>query len=329
MIARGALAAGFTLVSALLAAGLGLTPLLQQLELKTYDARLRAVATGAGATPAIAQVLIDDHSIRQLEPIVGRWPWPRMVHAVLVDFLARGPATLVVYDVLFSEEAKGTTDIGGTTWTGAESDDALVQAVAKAGNVILAAEASSEGLIDASQNVQPRLDGIPSLQTRWPLTGFAERRPLLMPPFPALARAARGIGHARLAYDADGPARRYVPFVEVGRPRWSRRCRWRRLPGRRAALRPEQVSASRAALRPRSTRACRGSSRSCPTTTARRRPCGAGWCRFAGRRCAPTARRRFRRTRSRTCSWPSSRSSPVRRRISTRPSSGTASSWSG
>jgi adenylate cyclase len=212
---RWALAAAFTLASALLAAALGLTPLLRQLELKTYDARLRAVATGEGPPPPIAQVLIDDHSIRQLEPIVGRWPWPRMVHAVLVDFLARGPATLVVYDVLFSESAKGTSDIGGTAWTGAESDAALVDSVGRAGNVILAAEASSEGLVDPTKNVQPPLDDIPALQARWPVAGFAERRPLLTPPFPALARAARGIGHARLAYDADGPARRYVPFVEV------------------------------------------------------------------------------------------------------------------
>ena len=236
----------FTLASAVLAGLLGQADLLQQLELKTYDARLRAVATGAGPPPAIAQVLIDDHSIRQLEPIVGRWPWPRMVHAVLVDFLARGPATLVVYDVLFSEEAKGTSDIGGTTWTGKESDDALVASVTRAGNVILAAEASSEGLVDSSQNVQPPLADIPSLLTRWPLTGFAERRPLLTPPFPALARAARGIGHARLAYDPDGPARRYVPFVEVaGHVVPS-------LPVAAAlAVRgvgPDQVSASRAAL---------------------------------------------------------------------------------
>jgi adenylate cyclase len=212
---RWAVAAGFTVVSALLAGLLGRASLVQQLELKTYDARLRTVATGAGPTPAIAQVLIDDHSIRQLEPIVGRWPWPRMVHAVLVDFLARGPATLVVYDVLFSESARGTSDIGGTAWTGAESDAALVDAVGRAGNVILAAEASSEGLVDATKNVQPPFDDIPALQARWPVAGFAERRPLLTPPFPALARAARGIGHARLAYDADGPARRYVPFVEV------------------------------------------------------------------------------------------------------------------
>src|SRR5262245_25534519 len=212
---RWAVAAGFALAAALLAGLVGRAGLTQQLELKTYDARLRTVATGEGPPPPIVQVQIDDHSIRQLEPIVGRWPWPRMVHAVLVDFLARGPATLVVYDVLFSEAARGTADIGGTTWTGAESDDALVQSVAKAGNVILAVEASSEGLVDASKNVQPPLDGIPSLQARWPLTGFAERRPLLTPPFPGLDRAARGIGHARFAYDPDGPARRYIPFVDV------------------------------------------------------------------------------------------------------------------
>ena len=243
---RWALAAGFTLAATLAAAALGGAPLLQTLELKTYDARLRAVATGDGPPPAIAQVLIDDHSIRQLEPIVGRWPWPRMVHAVLVDFLARGPATLVVYDVLFSEEAKGTSDIGGTVWTGKESDDALVAAVAKAGNVILAAEASSEGLVDASQNVQPPLDGIPALQARWPLTGFAERRPLLTPPFPALAQAARGIGHARFAYDADGPARRYVPFVEVAGHVVPSLPVAAMLAAR--GLRPDQVTASRAAL---------------------------------------------------------------------------------
>jgi CHASE2 domain-containing sensor protein len=191
-------------------------------------------------------VLIDDHSIRQLEPVFGRWPWPRMAHAVLVDFLARGPATLVVYDVLFSEEATGTSDIGGTVWTGSESDDALVESVRRAGNVILAAEASSEGLVDASRNVQPPLDGVPSLQVRWPIRGFAERRPLLTPPFPALAQAARGVGHARLAYDADGPARRYVPFVEVaGHVVPS-------LPVAAAlavrGTRPEEVSAARAAL---------------------------------------------------------------------------------
>jgi adenylate cyclase len=212
---RWLVALAFVLTAVLLAGGLGRLTLLQTLELKTYDARMRAAATGEGASPGIAMVLIDDHSIRQLEPIVGRWPWPRLVHAVLVNFLARGPAKLVVYDVLFSEADKGRHDVLGTEWTGAESDQALVEAVQAAGNVILAAEASSEGTVNGG-DTGPVLSGIPSLATRWPVEGFAEKRPLLVPPFPALAAAARGIGHARTVYDLDGPLRRSVPFVQVG-----------------------------------------------------------------------------------------------------------------
>lgn len=244
---RWLVALGLALTAALSAGAIGRLGLAQTLELKTYDARLRAVATGQGAAPPIAMVVIDDHSIRQLEPLVGRWPWPRMVHAVLVNFLARGPAKLVVYDVLFTESDKGTTDIGGTTWTGAESDQALVDAVQAAGNVIMVAEASSELAIEAGAQPQPALDGIPSLAVPWPVQGFAEKRPLLVPPFPALAHAARGIGHARVAYDLDGPWRRHIPFVEVeGHIVPS-------LPVAAAltamALTPAQVSPSRAALR--------------------------------------------------------------------------------
>ena len=243
---RWLVALGFALTSALLASALGRIGLVQTLELKTYDARTRAVATGQGAAPPIAMVLIDDHSIRQLEPLVGRWPWPRMVHAVLVNFLARAPAKLVVYDVLFSEGDKASTDIGGTVWSGAESDQALVDAVKAAGNVILVAEASSETTVVANADARPSLDGIPSLSARWPVEGFAERRPMLVPPFPALAQAARGIGHARVAYDLDGPWRRYIPFVVVDD---------RVVPSLPLAaaltargLAPAQVAASRAAL---------------------------------------------------------------------------------
>ena len=243
---RWLVALGFALISALLASALGRTGLAQTLELKTYDARLRAVATGQGPAPPIAMVLIDDHSIRQLEPLVGRWPWPRMVHAVLVNFLARAPAQLVVYDVLFSEGDKASTDIGGTVWTGAESDQALVDAVKAAGNVILVAEASSEATVLANAEARPSLDGIPSLTARWPVERFAERRPMLVPPFAALAQAARGIGHARVAYDLDGPWRRYIPFVAVGDRIVPSLPLAAALTARGIA--PAQVSASRATL---------------------------------------------------------------------------------
>ena len=216
------------------------------LELKTYDARMRVVATGVGHPPPISLVLIDDHSIRQLEPLVGRWPWPRVVHSLLIDFLARGPAKVVAYDVLFSEADKSSSQILGQTWTGHESDEALVDSVRKAGNVILAVEASSEGVADAAQNAQAPLDRVASLDRAWPVLGFAERRPLLTPPFSTLGAAAQGVGQARLVYDADGPARRYVPFVEVA---------GRAVPSLPVAaalvargVTPNQVSATREAL---------------------------------------------------------------------------------
>ncbi len=242
---RWLLALAFGLVASLVAFALGAFGL-QTLELKTYDARMRVVASGAGDLPPISLVLIDDHSIARMEPLVGRWPWPRVVHSLLIDFLARGPAKVVAYDVLFSEADTGTSQILGTSWTGQESDDALVDSVRKAGNVILAVEASSEGLVDSTKDVQAPLDAVASLDRTWPILGFAERRPLLTPPFPALAAAVHGVGHARLAYDADGPARRYVPFVEVA---------GRTVPSLPVAaalavrgVTPDQVSASRAAL---------------------------------------------------------------------------------
>jgi len=47
----------------------------------------------------IVVVEIDNASVAKL----GRWPWPRSVHAQLVDQLARDGAAAIVYDVLFTE----------------------------------------------------------------------------------------------------------------------------------------------------------------------------------------------------------------------------------
>ena len=91
------------LAAAAVAGLLGLTPFLQTVELKTYDWRVARTANPAAARQDIVLVAIDNESIRELEPHVGRWPWPRLIHAHLINFLSRGGARLIVYDVLFSE----------------------------------------------------------------------------------------------------------------------------------------------------------------------------------------------------------------------------------
>ena len=75
---------------------------LQSIELKTYDWRLSRTADPAAARQDIALIDIDEYSLRNLEPNTGRWPWPRVVHSRLIDYLARAPAKVVVYDVGFS-----------------------------------------------------------------------------------------------------------------------------------------------------------------------------------------------------------------------------------
>jgi len=73
----------------------------------------------------IVMVAIDDESLTRL----GRWPWDRNVHARVIDFLTEAKASVIGYDVLFAEEAP------------AADDRVLSQAVARAGNVVLAGEA--------------------------------------------------------------------------------------------------------------------------------------------------------------------------------------------
>lgn len=203
------------LAAAALAAAAGFAPFLRTLELKTYDWRVRLSARPTEARRDIVLVAIDEASVRKLEPQVGRWPWPRLVHAQLVNYLARGPARVVVYDVLFTERDRRTFTAGDETWTGEDSDRALVEATLQAGNVIYAADAVPEALEKADK--ASRLAEAPVPGPCYVLDDTMEERPVVTPPFPDLARAGRALGHNVVVYDPDGPLRRLVAFVRIGR----------------------------------------------------------------------------------------------------------------
>ena len=167
------------------------------IELKTYDWRLAHTANPSAARKDIALVEIDEYSLRNLEPNAGRWPWPRGVHAMLIDYLARAPAKVVAYDVLFSERDSRTGfQFGGSMISGAESDKMLADSIKAAGNVIL--------LGDASYDTPTPGVSIPDLG--YPASdGIYERRGIL-PPIPLFAEAALSLGHNLALLDPDGPA---------------------------------------------------------------------------------------------------------------------------
>ncbi|MEI6667768.1 MAG: adenylate/guanylate cyclase domain-containing protein [Acidobacteriota bacterium] len=188
--------------AAALALAVGYVPLVDTLEWKLYDQRVRWSANPSKAHQDIVMVTIDENSVRVLEPFIGRWPWPRLVHANVIDFLAEAGAKAVVFDVLFTERDSRTGfDVGGTIWSGKESDGIFAESVKKAGNVVVLADATFEGRVGEAAPVAT--------------TPF-EARPDLRLPYDELAKAARMIGHNYFVLDPDGPVRRAVTFVDQG-----------------------------------------------------------------------------------------------------------------
>lgn len=199
-------------VSAALAWAAGQTAFFKTVELKTYDYRVRMTADPASARRDIVLVSIDDSSIRRLEPKAGRWPWPRVVHSSLIDYLARAPAKVIVYDVLFTERQQGTFKVDDVTWSGAESDRALASSATRAGNVVFAADVTADELAQLDNRGIERLRaGQP-----FPADQAFEARPGVILPYSELTDAAAAVGHNFSIYDADGPVRRTAPFVRVG-----------------------------------------------------------------------------------------------------------------
>jgi CHASE2 domain-containing sensor protein len=71
--------------------------LMQSLERKAYD--LGVLASTRTPSDKIAVIAIDEQSIANL----GRWPWPRAIHAQMLDVLAAGHAKVIGYTVFFFE----------------------------------------------------------------------------------------------------------------------------------------------------------------------------------------------------------------------------------
>ncbi len=140
-----------------------------------YDMVLRA--NPPPASQRILIVAIDNRSLAR----IGRWPWPRDVHARLVDQLTAAGAAAVGYDVLFPEPST------------AAADAELARAIRDNGRVVL------PYIIDI-----PGPDGAPA-QRVWPAG--------------PLAGAARGLGHVVTRPDRDGVVRAIDGLAdETGQP---------------------------------------------------------------------------------------------------------------
>lgn len=173
------------------------------LELGTIDWRTRFVSSESLGNSDIVSLTIGEASLGALEavPDVGRWPWPRDVHAKMVDCLREAGARLVLYDVLFVEHDRARP----------AADEEFVNAVRRAGNVILAAQGQRQATAGGIVDRLVRVTGDPP----------ADEYPRLLLPFPELADAAAALGAVNVAIDEDGVVRRGVLAIRSGGKSWA------------------------------------------------------------------------------------------------------------
>lgn len=127
----------------------------------------------------IVLVTVDDKSLSEL----GRWPWPRGVHAELLQTLALAQPRGVAFDVLFSEPNQG--DPAG--------DEALAHAMRVAGRVV------SPVAAEASQPDGTLIEVLPMSQ---------------------LIDASAALGHVDVDVDPDGVARQAYLYAGLGSAHW-------------------------------------------------------------------------------------------------------------
>ena len=142
-----------------------------------YDGQLSFWSRSVGDDVII--IAIDDESLNDL----GRWPWPRSVHARLLSRLEQESPRAIGLDVILSEADSNAP----------ASDVLLARAMQASGKVVLPVFMSRE-----SSNAYPRED--------LPLPEFAEH--------------AAAMGHVHVDIGNDGIARRVYLKEGIGEPHW-------------------------------------------------------------------------------------------------------------
>jgi len=213
---RALLGALIGLAAAAVALALALPGLLDGLEGRTWDWRVRLLARPGPATERIALILLDQKSLDwAAEENALSWPWPRETYALVADFCRRAGAKTLAFDVLFTEaSAYGLWD-----------DERFGSAVAENGRVAVAVYLSREegGTQSWPADVpEPELS-VAGLQ-RWLEESGAKGRGALQLghatfPIPELTASAEVLANVHQVADADGVFRRGQLFnLFDGRP---------------------------------------------------------------------------------------------------------------
>ncbi len=202
----------------------GLTDFFGTLERRYYD--FASTSTSRQPSDRIAIIAIDDQSIAN----IGRWPWPRDVHAQLIDQLAKAKAKTIAHTAFFFEPQTDRGLVFIRRMKEVLADPAIAQSgvAEQLGKVIVEAEAAldTDAKLAASMSragnvLVPSVFALGAPQGRPdnPLPAYALKSAVDEPnnfslpavrgqqPIEIIGTAAAGIAHLNQVPDVDGAVR--------------------------------------------------------------------------------------------------------------------------
>ena len=172
----------------------------RSLEWLADDFKTRLIRADTQADQQVVVLLVDESSLSVMEPVVGRWPWPRSVWADVLEYLSMGGAKAAVFDILFTErshQADGKLNL---------HDQALVQMSQQTGLAIHAMQ-----LLHDSDNPyanRPLPEIFPKKFAFHPVEGVpSAHNNTFYIPFKQLYQSAHRMGVVEFSPDADGTYR--------------------------------------------------------------------------------------------------------------------------
>lgn len=175
---------------------------LAPLEHQLQDSWVRQAAQASQPDADILLLNIDERSLAEMAPLVGRWPWPRSVYAELLQSILPEKPTAVVFDILMSDA--NLHDADGDAWF---VDSAIASPLVFMPMVRLAHADDSQGLKLADFAQRLGLIATPAAQPN--------ARVAMILPFGDLATTGR-LGTTNFLVDDDGIGRRYGLYQQVG-----------------------------------------------------------------------------------------------------------------
>ncbi|MDE2196009.1 MAG: adenylate/guanylate cyclase domain-containing protein [Gammaproteobacteria bacterium] len=176
-------------------------PVLRTVEFRLQDVLVRMHALKQHADPDVVVVDVDERSLYKMSPEVGNWPWPRSVHAQLLQGILAQQPKAVVFDINFVDPDLVRPD----------SDKFLIQVATASDKVFF----PMVRLENADDNKNAPIKDYPA---KFEFTATADAVPnaRVALQFPLLPLAETGrVGIINFLEDPDGVGRRYYLYYQA------------------------------------------------------------------------------------------------------------------